>query len=285
MAVGVERIFSRTIETRRLFYTDYYGDGDSECFVSGQNIYAPKVVSKKECISHVQKRVDTRLRKLKKTEKGLTKLGLTDKIIDRLQNYYGMAIRSNVGDLDMMKKAIFAVLSHVCSSEKIITMCTVHLVLIAGWCTYQLDLTNTKLHKPGMGFPQEAIKHLKPIFSDLSDENLRRKCIHGKTQNQNQSFNGLIWRRTPKDRFVKMTTFELAVYDAVATLLIFDNVNIEKGYYTTLGCVTDDNKSRIQNVKWQSSDSVKTRRRYLRGQKKQKYLKVKFTLLAPFKDM
>ena len=107
MVVGVERIFSRSIETRRLCYTDYYGDGDSKSFVSVQNIYAPKVVSKKESIGHVQKRVGTRLRKLKKTEKGFTKLGLTDKIIDRLQNYSGMAIKSNVGDLDTMKKSYF----------------------------------------------------------------------------------------------------------------------------------------------------------------------------------
>ena len=58
--MGVERIFSRSIETRRLCYTDYYGYGDSKSFVSVQNIYAPKVVSKKECIGYVQKRVGTR---------------------------------------------------------------------------------------------------------------------------------------------------------------------------------------------------------------------------------
>ena len=121
---------------------------------------------------------------------------------------------------------------------------------------HQLDLiNNTKLHKPGKGLPLN-IKHLKPIFSDLSDDNLLCKCLHGKTQNKNESFNGLIWRRTPKDRFVKMTTFELAVYDDVAhfnignlvTLLILDTVNIERGCYTTLGCITDNN-CRIQNAK------------------------------------
>ena len=50
-----------------------------------------------------------------------------------------------------------------------------------------------------------------------------------------QSFNGLIWRRTPKDRFVKMASFELAVYDAAAhfnignlvSLLVYDNVNMD----------------------------------------------------------
>ena len=105
--VGVVRIFSRSIETRMLCYTDYYGNGDSKILFSVQNIYAPKVVSKK----------------FKKTEIYLTKLGLTDKIIHRLQNYYGIDIRSNVGDLDKMTKSIFAVLFHVC---------TVHLVLIVG---------------------------------------------------------------------------------------------------------------------------------------------------------
>ena len=74
-----------------------------------------------------------------------------------------------------------------------------------------------------------------------------------------------------------MTMLESAVYDAVAhfnignlaTLLIFDKVNIERGYYTILGCITDNN-CRIQNDKLQSIDNVKTRRRYLRGQKQAK---------------
>ena len=67
------------------------------------------------------------------------------------------------------------------------------------------------------------------------------------------------------------------MYDAVThfnignlvTLLIFDKVNIERGYYTTLGCITDNN-CRIQNAKRQSSDGAKTQRRYLREQKKAK---------------
>ena len=63
-----------------------------------------------------QVRVGNQLRKLKKTTNGLDKLGLVDHVIDRFQNYYGMAIRSNIGDLEKMKKAIFAGLFHVCSS-------------------------------------------------------------------------------------------------------------------------------------------------------------------------
>ena len=59
---------------------------------------------KKECVGHVQKRVGTALRNLKKENKGLGgKWKVTDALIDRLQNYYGIAIRSNVGNLEAMK--------------------------------------------------------------------------------------------------------------------------------------------------------------------------------------
>ena len=72
-----------------------------------------------ECVDHVQKRVGTRLRKLKRDKKGLGGKGkLTNVIIDRLQNYYGIAVRSNVNSLEGMKKAIHASLFHVASSEK-----------------------------------------------------------------------------------------------------------------------------------------------------------------------
>ena len=47
----------------------------------------------KECIGHVQKRVGTALRKLKKEKSGLGGKGeLTDAMVDKLQNYYGIAI-------------------------------------------------------------------------------------------------------------------------------------------------------------------------------------------------
>ena len=99
------------------------------------------------------------------------------------------------------------------------------------WCTYQLDIANnTHLHKHGKGLPKEAIKHIKSIFVRLSADELLGKCLHGKTQNQNESYNSLIWKRTPKDKFVKQMTFEIAVYDSaahfnvgnLATLLIYD---------------------------------------------------------------
>ena len=42
---------------------------------------------------------------------------LTDAMIDKLQNYYGIAIRSNSGDITAMKKVIHASLFHCASSS------------------------------------------------------------------------------------------------------------------------------------------------------------------------
>ena len=63
------------------------------------------------------------------------------------------------------------------------------------------------------------MKHVKPIFESLSDAQLLGKCFHGKTQKQNEAYNAKTWKRTPKDRFVKLKQFEIAVYDAAAIQL------------------------------------------------------------------
>ncbi|GIY28486.1 hypothetical protein CEXT_710331 [Caerostris extrusa] len=58
------------------------------------------------------KRVRNRLRKLNSTH-GLGGKGkLTNKFIDKLQNYYGIAKRRNVGELKTMKQAISGALFH-----------------------------------------------------------------------------------------------------------------------------------------------------------------------------
>ncbi|GFW19817.1 uncharacterized protein TNCV_3561201 [Trichonephila clavipes] len=117
--VGASRIFLRSEKNRRLQYTQYYGDGDSKAFMSVKDTYGLNSVTKFECIGHVQKRVGSRLRKLKTETKGLSGKGkLTDNFIDRLQNYYGIAVRSNVGNLTAMQQNVIAALYHCASSDK-----------------------------------------------------------------------------------------------------------------------------------------------------------------------
>ena len=57
-------------------------------------------------------------KKIKKEVCGLGSDKLTDSKVYRLQNYDGIAIQSNVGDLPKMKKAISAVLFHCASSKE-----------------------------------------------------------------------------------------------------------------------------------------------------------------------
>ena len=141
-------------------------------------------VVKKECIGHGQKRVGTALRKLKK-ENPDGKKKLTDAMIDRLQNYYGIAIRSNVGDLNGMKKAIHASFFHCASSERR----DLHTHGPTGpfsWCGFQCDRNSFK-HGPGL--PDNVIAKVKPVFQRLSEDSLLEKCLHGQTQNQNEAVN------------------------------------------------------------------------------------------------
>ena len=50
---------------------------------------------------------------------------------------------------------------------------------------------NTTTYEPGLGLPLSVFMKLKPTF-ELSNEKLLRKCLHGLTQNQNESFNRTI---------------------------------------------------------------------------------------------
>ena len=84
------------------------------------------------------------------------------------------------------------------------------------------------------------IKELKPIYNELSWDELLSKCLHGLTQNQNESFNGTIWERLPKAKYYSMTQLELDDYDAVAYfnigaksyILLYEKLKILPGYYT-----------------------------------------------------
>ena len=61
----------------------------------------------------------------------------------------------------------------------------------------------------------DAIRVLKPIFVDLSKDDLLLKCVHGLTQNNNESINNVIWKRVPKDIYVGWEALEMGVASAV----------------------------------------------------------------------
>ncbi|GBN31325.1 hypothetical protein AVEN_118177-1, partial [Araneus ventricosus] len=73
--IGAYRIFERSEMTRNLHYTQYYGDGDSKAYDAVKDIYGGNTVNKLECNGHVQKRVGSRLRKLKISRKDWVERG------------------------------------------------------------------------------------------------------------------------------------------------------------------------------------------------------------------
>ncbi|GFW16937.1 uncharacterized protein TNCV_2760651 [Trichonephila clavipes] len=106
---------------------------------------------------------------------------LTDSLIDKLAHYYGNAIRCNSTSVKEMRKAIWAVWGHSCSTD---------------------DERYT-------GFVLQIQIH-GPVFADLSHPALLKKCLGGKTQNPNESLNSLIWKFCPKTIGSRLQIAEIA---------------------------------------------------------------------------
>ena len=127
---------------------------------------------------HVQKRVGYRLRTCKSDYKStllsdhkkLSGAGrLTNKVTNTLQNYYGMVIRSNVGNLYQMKKGIAPIIHHcyeylvkVDVSDKKVRDDNARYKFchegLESWCKYQKQkVAGEILYKPKTNIP-EAVR-------------------------------------------------------------------------------------------------------------------------------
>ena len=158
---SVIRCFKRSVETLKPRYENFIGDGDLKAFleVVKADPYDGFPVKKGECIGHIQKRVGSRLRKLKKEyvskklKDGKTLRGrLADKDINRLQNYFGIAIRTNCHSVVAMQKFVGAVLCHCSEANDPVTR---HMFCDKGgetWCKYQKAKFGAKdfVDKPGI---------------------------------------------------------------------------------------------------------------------------------------
>ena len=220
-------------------YINYLGDGDSKGFlkVSGSNVYGHDIkISKMECCGHVQKRMGARLRKLRKEKKNV-KLSdgkplsgrgrLTDAEINLLQNYYGQSIRRHAGEnnVDMMRKDIWATYFHKLSKDDKPQhgLCPKG---VDSWCGFQKAAATGTTYTHKHCLPEAVMLQIKPIFRDLSDRNLLNRCLHGRTQNPNESFNHCIWARIPKTVFVGIETLKFGVLDSV---ICFNDGTMKRG--------------------------------------------------------
>ena len=224
-----------------------------------------------ECVGHVQKRVGKRLGNLKKKHnkenplrdgKPLGGKGrLDEKSINTLQNYFGVAIRQNSHNLLEMKKAIGAVVYHCsetsnaearhmfCSKEPNTS------------CKYQAG----EIHEQCI--PKIVREAIMPTFQELSDDTLLKRCIHWFKQNNNESINGIIWKRLPKDVFVGRTVIEIGICsavvcfdgDTVGVSKIFEELSVDTGQFAKSFCLNHDT-SRVKIMDRTSRDEGKLRR-------------------------
>jgi hypothetical protein len=283
--VGIKIIFSRSVRLHCLRYTFYIGDGDTKSFeeICKSDPYPGHIITKGECIGHVQKRVGTRLRKLKADYKGkkLTdgrsigggKGRLTNKVMNTLQNHVGMAIRQNSGNLYGMKKAVAAVLHHATDEPNLENRHQFCPRSSDSWCRYQSDkITGKKTYKEKISIHKAVSDVIAPIFSHrgLGSDELLTKCLHGETQNVNESLNNLIWTRCPKRVYIGNDVFKTAVASAVIAyndgaqglLPVFNKLGIEIGYFTKEGLRKSD-IHRVKQSEKKSTSSVKQRRKKL----------------------
>ena len=158
-----------------------------------------------------------------------------DKTIDMLQIFYGGAIRNKTHNVDAMYKAIWAVFFHNSATDEIHD----HSYCPSGeesWCKYSRAVAKNlppPTHKP-LRIPVDLAPYVKPVFEDLSKLQLLERCIDGATQNQNESFNNIIWSRCPKTGFCSLVTVETALGLAILTFkIIWELLSLKMG--NTLG--------------------------------------------------
>lgn len=209
-------MFSRSINKHGLRYVKYIGDGDSRAYkaVCETKPYGATNIVKLECVGHIQKRMESRLRQLCKNYKGKKlsdgkclsgKDRLTDKQIDSLQYYYGQAIRSNTDNLSKMKQAVWATFLHKASTDDN----PQHFPCPKDdntWCKYNRFIQTRGTYTHQNHFPSAVTDVIKPVYKDLANPELLEKCLHGKTQNVNESLNAMIWERCPKTGFASKKT-------------------------------------------------------------------------------
>ena len=87
------------------------------------------------------------------------------------------------------------------------------------------------------------LKVLRPIFEDLSKEGLLKRCLHGKEQNVNESFNNIVWLKYLKSVFANKQNIEFGVNSGILQLNdgahgisnVLEQFSIKYGIYTNVG--------------------------------------------------
>ena len=228
-------LWSRSIEKHNMRYTKLLSDGDNktQSYLNDElQPYGSDIkVDKHECVNHVNKRMGTGLRKLRKESKVVTggRGGLTDDLIKKLGKHYRNAIIKNCttskNETDIsksiknMEKGVLASLYHSVYNKNPASQ---HKYCPVDWCQYQQDKQNKTnnydhIKSKEKKLPATFLKELLPLYKRLSEPGLLRRCVLGLTQNQNESFNATVWKKCPKEKRYGAASVKRALHIASAT--------------------------------------------------------------------
>ena len=125
------------------------------------------------------------------------KVCLTNFEVHRLQNYYAIAIMWNVNNLEANKRPVWAIFITSCQYLK-------NLNLVSAQVVMKVDVNSRTM-------PFRACIWTKAFFTRCSSTSLQgpcyckflKWCLHGKTQNPNESLNIVIWTKIHEKSFCK----------------------------------------------------------------------------------
>ncbi|XP_018358960.1 PREDICTED: uncharacterized protein LOC108758473 [Trachymyrmex cornetzi] len=232
-------------------------EGDAE----GVSASAKKLRTSEDLDVNYEFGKEWRLCNLKKSSKNLGEKGkLNAKLIDELTIYYGLAIRRNPTSLDDMKNEIWATLFHKLSTDEN----PQHEKCSKSWCNWkkaqEADTLDTFRHKSPLS--EEVYEAIKPIYEDLSRDELLNRCLGGYTQNSNESFNATVWNLAPKSYSSGKTVLNVAAdiatcvfNDGMTSIIhIMQLLEMEIGVQAYNFCIESDAK-RIKHAEAQLSDA------------------------------
>ena len=283
---GVSAMFSRSLDfNTRYKYLISDGDAKTHALLLEEKPYGTEhVIEKVDCVGHVQKRMGTALRELKKQYKG-QKLSdgktiggagrLTESVINSLQNYYGEAIRRHTGDLPGMMKAVQVSLLHYNSTDEHPRH---HLYPVgeSSWCKWQkAKARGTVYTHKKTPLPAPIVKLLQPIYNRLGSAVLLERCLGGYTQNPNESLHSTVWKLCPKELFLGRMAVDTACAIAVcrfndgATSLYDISKRLELEPSPTCKVLLQQKDlQRIERADYKSSEHYKTLRKTARAKRK-----------------
>lgn len=86
------------------------------------------------------------------------------------------------------------------------------------WCGWHRAVARNEQYKHDYSpLPNDVLKAIMPIYSDLSKDALLERCVGGFNQNNNESYNQLIWKISPKIISCGSTVVKTAAYIAACT--------------------------------------------------------------------